>query len=127
MNGPPGSDRKSPRLELFAQAEARGLEVSIMPVRNLSAGGVYLEGTPQEYPEFVPGAELDLMIFGLEDGIGDDPEFNIECRARVIRIDPGWGDKRPAGFGCTIDPANQENRDRLSKLLLRASGRQGGR
>jgi len=116
------NNRKSPRIEVYAQAEVRGQEVSIMAVRNVSAGGVYLEGTPDEYPGLKPGSEIDLVIFGAEEGQGEDPEFQIMCRAKVIRIDPGFAGKRPPGFGCTIDPLDQENRDRLTNLLLRAQG-----
>ncbi len=121
------SNRSSPRIEVYAQAQVRGSEVYIIAVRNVSAGGVYLEGTPDQYPELKPGTEFNLMIFGSEDGMGDDPDFNIDCKARVIRIDEGYAGKRPPGFGCTIDPADQDNRERLSKLLVRASGFRAGK
>jgi hypothetical protein len=120
--GDTSNNRKSPRIEVYAQAEVRGQEISIMAVRNVSAGGVYLEGTPDEYPALTPGSEIDLVIFGAEEGQGEDPEFQIMCKARIIRIDPGFAGKRPPGFGCTIDPVDQENRDRLTNLLLRAQG-----
>ena len=116
------NNRKSPRIEVYAQAEVRGKDINIMAVRNVSAGGVYLEGTPDEYPDLKPGTEIELVIFGSEDGAGDDPEFNIICKARVIRVDPGFAGKRPPGFGVTIDPVDQDNRERLTNLLLRASG-----
>jgi hypothetical protein len=116
------NNRRSPRIEVYAQAEIRGGgDIRIMSVRNVSAGGVYLEGTPDEYPELKPGIELDLVIFGSEEGHGDDPEFNVMCRARIIRIDEGFPDKRPPGFGATIEPVDQDNRERLTNLLLRAS------
>jgi len=91
-----------------------------MEVRNVSSGGVYLVGTPEEYPDLVPSVELDLVIFGSEEGMGDDPDFNISCQARIIRVDEGYPGKRPPGFGATIDPADEDNRERLTKLLLRA-------
>jgi hypothetical protein len=115
------SNRRSPRTEVYAQAQVRGSEVYIIAVRNVSAGGVYLEGTPTEYPDMRPGTEFNLVIFGSEEGMGDDRDFNINCRGRVIRIDQGYAGKRPPGFGCTIDPVDQDNRDRLTNLLLRAS------
>lgn len=122
------NNRKSPRIEMFAQAEVRGGgDVNIMAVRNVSAGGIYLEGTPQDYPEIAPGVEIDLVIFGSEEGQGDDPDFNIRARARIIRVDPGFGDKRPPGFGATIDPVDEDNRTRLTRLLVRASGYRVGR
>jgi hypothetical protein len=121
------SNRSSPRIEVFAQAQVRGSDVHIIPVRNVSAGGVYLEGTPSDYPELKPGTEFNLVIFGSEEGMGDDPDFNINCRARVIRIDEGYAGKRPPGFGCTIDPVDQDHRDRLTNLLLRASSYRVGK
>jgi hypothetical protein len=112
--------RHYPRIEVFAQAEIQGQDVRIMEVRNLSAGGIYLVGTIEEYPDLVPGLELDLVIFGTEEGLGDDPDFNISCAARIIRIDEGNPGKRPPGFGATIEPADEDNRERLNALLLRA-------
>jgi hypothetical protein len=112
--------RRSPRIEVFAQAELKGQDVRIMEVRNVSSGGIYLVGTPQDYPDLVPGVDLGLVIFGSEEGRGDDPDFNIICQARIIRIDEGNPGKRPPGFGATIDPVDEDNRERLTKLLLRA-------
>jgi hypothetical protein len=126
-DAPEPSNRRSPRIEVYAQAQVRGSEVYIIAVRNVSAGGVYLEGTPAQYPELKPGTEFNLMIFGSEEGLGDDPDFNINCRARVIRVDQGYGDKRPPGFGCTIDPMDQDNRERLNNLLLRATSYRVGK
>lgn len=117
---PQDSRRRSPRIEVYAQAEVKGSEVHIMEVRNVSQGGIYLVGTPAEYPDLTPGTDLDLVIFGLEDGAGDDPDFNVSCRATVIRIDEGNPGKRPAGFGATLAPVDEENRERLTNLLLRA-------
>ncbi len=122
MSDPQPQNRKNPRIDVYAQAEIRGNEIRIMAVRNVSAGGVYLEGTAEEYPELVPGVQIDLTLFGSEDGHGDDPDFNISCKATIIRIDAGFADKRPPGFGATIDPIDQDHRDRLTNLMVRASG-----
>jgi hypothetical protein len=91
-----------------------------MEVRNVSSGGVYLVGTPREYPDLIPGKDLGVVIFGSEEGLGDDPDFNIICHARIIRVDEGNPGKRPPGFGATIDPVDDDNRERLTRLLLRA-------
>jgi hypothetical protein len=112
--------RTSPRIEVFAQAEVKAHDVQIMEVRNVSSGGIYLVGTPEQYPELTPGRDLGLLIFGSEEGIGDDPDFNISCHARIIRVDAGNPGKRPPGFGATIDPVDEDARERLTKLLLRA-------
>jgi hypothetical protein len=113
--------RRSPRVEIFAQAEVVGQEIYIMEVRNISTTGVFLEGPPDEYPDLTPGLELDLAIFANEEGTGsDDPDANVACRARIVRIDPGDPGQRPPGIGATIDPIDDENRARLAGLLLRA-------
>ena len=120
QNEPPESKRRSPRIEVYAQAEVKSCEIHIMDVRNLSAGGVYLVGTPAEYPDLRPGTNFELVIFGSEDGMGEDPDFNVACHATIIRIDEGTPGKRPAGFGATLATADEENRTRLTNLLLRA-------
>jgi hypothetical protein len=119
--------RRSPRIEVFAQAQVRGSDTHIVSIRNVSSGGCYLEGTLADYPELKPGVDFNLVIFGSEEGMGDDPDFNISCRAKVIRVDAGFPDKRPPGFGCTIDPIDQDHRDRLTNLLLRADGFRTGK
>jgi hypothetical protein len=124
---PDSPNRRSPRIEVFAQAQVRGSDIHIVSIRNVSSGGAYLEGTPADYPELKPGVAFNLVIFGSEEGMGDDPDFNISCRAKVIRVDAGFPDKRPPGFGCTIDPIDQDHRDRLTNLLLRADGFRTGK
>ena len=117
---PQESKRRNPRIEVYAQAEVKSREIHIMDVRNLSAGGVYLVGTPAEYPDLRPGADFGIVIFGSEEGMGDDPDFNVVCRATIIRVDEGSPGKRPPGFGATIHPVDEDNRTRLTNLLLRA-------
>lgn len=112
--------RRSPRIEVFAQAEVKARDVHIMEVRNVSSGGVYLVGTPKEYPDLVPGHDLGLVIFGSVDGAGDDPSSNVICQAHITRIDQGYPGKRPPGFGATIDPVDDDHRERLAELLTRA-------
>jgi len=52
--------------------------------------------------------------------MGDYPDFNVSCHATIIRIDEGTLGKRPAGFGATLATVDEENRVRLTNLLLRA-------
>lgn len=118
--------RYDTRIEVYAQAELRGDDVQLLEVRNLSAGGVYLVGTPREYPELRPGLEFELTIFGIEDGAADGEEIAVRCRARVIRIDAGFPGKRPPGFGVTLDPLGQDERERMAVLLARAGSYRAG-
>lgn len=92
-----------------------------MEVRNISVTGIFLEGPPAEYPDLTPGVELNLAIFTNQDGAGDDdPEANVACHAQIVRVDPGEPGRRPPGFGVSIDPVDDENRERLMQLLSRA-------
>ena len=111
--------RRSPRIEILAQAEIMGQEIRIMQVLNISMGGIFLVGNPDEYPDLMPGIDLDLAISTTEGGMGDDPDANIACHARIVRVDHGEQNKRPPGFGATIEPVDDENRERLTMLLLR--------
>jgi hypothetical protein len=111
--------RMGPRLELYAQAQVRGRsDVRIMAIRTVSTGTVVLEGTADQYPELRPGADVELVIFGFEDG-HDEPRFNIECRARVLRVERRAQPGRGQGFFLAVTPMNQGHRERLTDLVLR--------
>jgi hypothetical protein len=113
--------RSSPRIEIFAQAEVIGQEIYIMEVRNISSSGVFLEGPPDDYPDLTPGVDLGLAIFANEEGKEAAPDANIACRARIVRVDTGEPGNHPPGFGATIDPIDDENRERLMRLLSRVA------
>jgi hypothetical protein len=112
--------RRNPRIEILAQAEVIGQEIRIMEVRDISLGGIFLVGTPDEYPDLTPGVDLDLAISASEADAAEDPDANVACHARIIRVDKGDAGNRPPGFGATIAPVDDENRERLTKLLSRA-------
>jgi len=122
------SDRRGfSRIEVYAQANVlRSDTVYLMSVRNISTGGVYLEGTPAEYPDLKPGTDIELVLFGSEEGEGAEEDLNVRCAGRVVRIDAGYPGKRPPGFGVTIDPTSDDERERLTSLLLRATGQAVG-
>jgi len=65
--------------------------------------------------------DFDLAISASEGGLEDDPDACFACHARIMRVDPGDPGKRPPGFCATIEPADDDNRDRLTELLLRAA------
>ena len=111
--------RRSPRLGIFAQAEVIGREIYIMEVRNISAEGVFLEGPPDEYPDLTEGMDFGLAIFADEENTVDAADDNVACHARIVRVEPTDGGKRPGGFGATIVPIDEDNRARLVKLLAR--------
>ena len=112
--------RRSPRIEILAQAEVMGQEIRIMEVHDISSDGIFLVGGPAEYPDLTPGVYLDLAISINEEGVEEEPIANIVCHARIVRLDPGTPGAHPPGFGAIIDPVDEENRDRLTQLLIRA-------
>jgi hypothetical protein len=116
--GEPGGGRLG-TVDLYAQIQVRGRsEVKIMAMRYLSTGQAFLEGTAAQHPDLPAGADVELVIFGFEDGVHDDPQFNIECRAKVLRVDPSSA-PRGHGFLISVQPVDQVNRERLTSLVLR--------
>jgi hypothetical protein len=113
--------RHAPRYELIAQASidsGSGSDMYLMPVRNISATGAYLEGNPAEHPELKPGVELELVLSASAPGMGDDEVDNIPCKGRVARVEQAKG-TRAGGFGITLQPATKEDALRLKALIGR--------
>src|SRR5579872_5105913 len=100
--------RHAPRFEVIAQANVgSGDEAYLIPVRNISATGVFLEGNPAEHPGLTAGVEVELVLSAAAAGTADDEVMNVRCKGRVVRIEPGKG-TRAGGFGLTIEPATKE-------------------
>lgn len=109
--------RHAERLELLAQIELRRGEgeVVLMPVVNISAGGVFLR---------IDAGMLRGMRVGDPVGVfldcGDDVTLDVE--AEVVRVDLlGGGPDRPAGVAlmwASADPAFSEN---LTRALRRVA------
>jgi hypothetical protein len=111
--------RAAPRFEIFAQASvAAGGDIYLMAVRNISASGAFLEGKPKEHPDLQPGVEVEVTLSGATPGMRDDEVINIVCRGNVARIEIGTP-ARPGGFGVTLAPASDAERERLEDLLSR--------
>jgi hypothetical protein len=93
--------RHAPRYELIAQANvASGDEAYLLPVRNISMTGAFLEGSPAEHPDLTPGVELEVAGGGGRES-GKAP--------------------RAGGFGIVIEPLSKEDGARLQILLGRLS------
>ena len=110
----PHDDRREhPRVNLLAQVQVkRSSEILLLQARNVSFGGVFLEGNPKEYPQLGVGMEVDLSLTP-----EDDPEGQtIEMRARVARIDR----TKPTGFGLSIIRIDANSQGRLVALIRRA-------
>ena len=111
--------RTAQRFEIFAQASVvSGEDVYLMAVRNISASGAFLEGRPKEHPELKTGAEVEVTLSAAAPGMGDDEVLNVRCRGKVARVELGTP-SRSGGFGVTLDPMSDEERDHLEDLLGR--------
>lgn len=60
----PKDARRHPRFELFASVELeRDGETVILPARNISLGGVYLEADGHDLGEFAVGGAVAVQVF----------------------------------------------------------------
>jgi hypothetical protein len=117
---PTSADRRhAARYELIAQANVvSGDEAYLLPVRNLSMTGAFLEGSPAEHPDLKPGVELEVTVSASDAAMGDEDVINVRCKGRVARVEPA---RLPSvgGFGITMEPATKEDAERLHALLGR--------
>jgi hypothetical protein len=100
--------RFAPRYDLIAQANvASGDEAFLMPVRNISTTGAFLEGNPAEHPDLKVGVDLEVVLSASTPGMGDDEVLNITCKGRIVRVEPAKA-SRPGGFGIKLHLATAE-------------------
>jgi len=113
--------RLAPRYEVIAQANiASGDEATLLPVRNISATGAFLEGNPADHPELKLGAELEVTLSASDPGKADGEVVEVRCKGRVARVEPAKA-SRVGGFGLTLAPASPDDGARFKTLLARAS------
>src|SRR5262245_374000 len=112
----PSERRQHPRVDLIAQVQVkRGGDVEILQARNVSLGGVFLEGEAKNHPHLAIGVELDLALQP-----EDDPEGQpILMRAKVARVERGGA---MPGFGLSIIRIDANSQSRLAALVRRARG-----
>ena len=115
---PPGAAdrRQSERVELLAQIEVRrgGGEVLVLPVVNISAGGVFLR---IDAGSLQGGLRVGDPV-GLFLDCGSDVTLDVD--AEVVRIDLNGGQGRPAGIAlmwASADPAFAENLTRALRVV----------
>lgn len=127
---PPGSERRRhPRYEVLAQVEIRGDETTlVMPVRNISVGGLYVDlDSPDPGtlgPELAPGQRATVFL-DASDGGGDT--LSVTREAEILRIDSGG----PGGSGgmalrwVPVDADVAERFARVLEVLLERGGTSG--
>jgi hypothetical protein len=119
------SDRRAaPRYDIVAQAKVTSKAgAHVLPVRNISASGVFLEARPREHGDLVPGVEVEVLLSATvpgaeDDAISIDEVLNIDCRGRVARLQLRTPSS-PSGFGITFEPKTDGDQERLEDLLGR--------
>jgi hypothetical protein len=76
--------RRHPRFELLVQVEVRrGDELVILPARNLSLGGIYLNSDGNDLSAFAAGSLVELLLFDA----ADESRPPLAARAQVVRRD----------------------------------------
>ena len=111
--------RQSERLELLAQIELRrgSTEVVLLPVVNISAGGVFLR---------IEGGSLQNGLrvgdpVGVFLDCGADVTLDVE--AEVVRVDLLGGQGRPAGIALMWASADPAFAEKLTLALRRVADR----
>lgn len=88
---PPGSERRQfPRYDVLAQVEIRGGDSTlVVPVRNISVGGLYVDLESHDLdglgPALMPGQRATIFLDASEDG--EDPDLAVSREAEILRID----------------------------------------
>jgi hypothetical protein len=111
--GPP---REHERFSLDAFVRVHGADHEfILRTRDLSRGGLFLYTRVGHMYPFQQGSALTIELF--------DFDKTVSFRAVVVRIvQPGSAEagEYPTGFGVRIVSIDDENRERLDKLIARA-------
>lgn len=105
--------RAHPRVEYMAQVQvSRDAEVHIMSTRNISRGGLFLIGSPSEYPEFTLRSVVDLVLFSANEDVDD-----FKCKARVVRTVTEHTAGRVPGFGLMFQDLNETQKKQVEQIL----------
>ncbi|MCK5798890.1 MAG: PilZ domain-containing protein [Deltaproteobacteria bacterium] len=103
------------RVDLLAQVQmTRSSEVHIMSTVDISRGGVFVQGDPNDAPELTSGIDLDLVLF-----CADDPRHEIVVRATIVRVVSLEKATRelPGGFGLRFSLFAPGHYERLCQIL----------
>jgi Tfp pilus assembly protein PilZ len=104
--------RRDRRVELFAQVQvSRDATVYIMATSNISVGGMFIQGNPEEYPDLVVGTEVELMIFMPDDA------HELGCNAKVVHVQQRPQPSAQSGFGLAFVNLSSTQLSSLEALL----------
>jgi hypothetical protein len=107
--------RAHPRFPILTQVSMRrGGEVSVLQATNISAGGMFVQLVPGEYPGVHPGNEVSVHIDMGSDKYGRP--LDLTSAAEVVRVDLG-GPGRPAGFALMWTSTDSTVANQLAVIL----------
>jgi hypothetical protein len=115
---PPGAERRrSERVELLAQVQLRrgDGEVALLPVANISAGGVLLRVEPGTMPR---GLRVGGPV-GVYLDLGGD--LSLDGEAEVVRLDLLGGPGRSPGIALMWTSSDPAFAEKLALVLRRAA------
>jgi hypothetical protein len=114
--------RRHARIPLCVQvAITRVDQVHQLEAIDVSKGGLFLEGDPDELPEFVVGAELSMRLFDCDSELERADDEDILAMGRIVRVERGDGGPRPSGFAVAFTELGDEDQARLDALLARVT------
>ena len=120
----PKTERRAhPRVQLFAQVQVSRASavVHVMQARDISKGGLFVEGHPDDYPDLADGMRVELLIFA-GDHVGED----VQCNGKIIRTEPGEPPSRPAGFGIVFTNVGDKAGKALAELVTKSRRENAG-
>lgn len=117
----PPNRREHPRVELVATVEvAAGSEVMLLTAKNLSAGGVFLEGRPADYPALRRGTAVNMTI-AMEatetprPGAPPPPPLVARVHGKIVRA-------ADDGFGVVLVDVTAAELHKVHALIAKAGG-----
>ncbi|MFH0901350.1 MAG: PilZ domain-containing protein [Pseudomonadota bacterium] len=93
-------------------------EVEILPVRNLSVGGLLLEARPEHYHVLTPGTRFELTLTLSEEVGGDSDQGPIlRTVGRVVHRSRGTGPGATPGVGVIFENLTPDEEERIHVLI----------
>src|SRR5262245_46631090 len=100
------AERAHPRFDLAAQVELTqgDGEVIILTAQNASVGGLFLKGSPKDYPGLTVGSLVSVHICQIQEVTSEDIDMGgsdlvVQATGKIVRIEDG---KPPARIGFAV-------------------------
>jgi hypothetical protein len=116
--------RRHERYNVYAQVElAHDGELVLLPVRNLSIGGAFVEAPIGDYPKIKVGSRFELSLSIGDDEGGEEestlPSVSCRCFGKVARRERS----NPPGFALIFEQLSPAELKNLRELIAAAPKR----